>query len=229
MLRDQQSLSRQSRLGISWWRCQHHARLAPSRTHLASLAAWHALRVCNVRGQRPPYLSVLPRLAKKTTSVRLGSVFGRTDFWRFFCLGRRIFLRIFSPDFFPSFLWGKRAQKNPPGKSPAKSSKNYTTKSPTHFCRGSGQKLHISTVQKCESGCFCDFEGQSSKPLKSWPNEPKKRLSAHPTVAKESACFSVVGRLWNRGSREPKVPPFLWAFPFSIKHPQDNFSLHNVN
>ena len=51
----------------------------------------------------------------------------------FLFLGRRIFSRIFSPDFFSSFLWGKSAQKNPPGKSPAKSSKIYTTKIPDAF------------------------------------------------------------------------------------------------
>ena len=43
-------------------------------------------------------------------------------------MSRRIFSRIFSPDFFSSFLWGKIAQKNPPGKSPGKSSQIYTTK-----------------------------------------------------------------------------------------------------
>ena len=30
-------------------------------------------------------------------------------------------------------------------------------------------------------------------------------------------------------SREPKVPTFLCSPPFAIKHPQDNFSLQNVN
>ena len=46
---------------------------------------------------------------------------------------KKIFSRILSPDFFSSFLWGKSAQKNPPGKSPAKSSKTYTTKIPDNF------------------------------------------------------------------------------------------------
>ena len=63
----------------------------------------------------------------------LGSDFGRTDFSRIF---------IFEPpDFFADFLAGsfllifagKSAQKNPPGKSPAKSSKIYTTKIPDTF------------------------------------------------------------------------------------------------
>ena len=51
----------------------------------------------------------------------------------FLFLSRRIFSRIFSPDFFSSFLWGKSAQKNPPRKSPGKSSKIYTTKILRHI------------------------------------------------------------------------------------------------
>ena len=63
----------------------------------------------------------------------LGPAFGRTDFSRIF---------IFEPpDFFADFLAGffllifvrKSAQKNPPGKSPAKSSKIYTTKILRHI------------------------------------------------------------------------------------------------
>ena len=42
-------------------------------------------------------------------------------------------MRIFSPDFFSSFFVGKSAQKNPPGKSPAKSAKIYTTKILQHI------------------------------------------------------------------------------------------------
>ena len=63
----------------------------------------------------------------------LGSVLGRTDFSRIFIFG--------PPDFFADFLAGffllifveKSAQKNPPGKSPAKSFKFYTTKIPDTF------------------------------------------------------------------------------------------------
>ena len=44
-------------------------------------------------------------------------IFGPPDFFADFVAG-----------FFSSFLWGKSAHKNPPGKFPAKSSKIYTTK-----------------------------------------------------------------------------------------------------
>ena len=50
--------------------------------------------------------------------------------------------RIFSPDFFSSFLWGKSAQKNPPGKSRSKSSKIYTTKiADTFLQRGRANRI----------------------------------------------------------------------------------------
>ena len=63
----------------------------------------------------------------------LGSDLGRTDFSRIFIFG--------PPDFFLDFVAGyfllifvrKSAQKNPPGKSPAKSSKICTTKIPDTF------------------------------------------------------------------------------------------------
>ena len=47
-------------------------------------------------------------------------------------MGRRIFFADFLAGFFLIFV-GKSAQKNPPGKSPAKSSKIYTTKIPDTF------------------------------------------------------------------------------------------------
>ena len=56
----------------------------------------------------------------------------------FLFLGRRIFSRIFSPDYFSSFLWekcpGKILQGNPRQNPP----KFIQQKSPTHFCRGAG-------------------------------------------------------------------------------------------
>ena len=77
-----------------------------------------------------------PRKPWTANRKLLGPAFDRTDFSRIF---------IFEPpDFFADFLAGffllifveKVPRKTPPGKSPAKSSKIYTTKNPpTHFCR----------------------------------------------------------------------------------------------
>ena len=50
----------------------------------------------------------------------------------------------FFPDFVAGFFLlifvGKSAQKNPPGKSPTKSSKFIQQNPPTHFCRGAGPR-----------------------------------------------------------------------------------------
>ena len=87
-----------------------------------------------------PKNSVCPSKPRENKLFRVG-VFGRAvperifrnffwaaGFFRGFC--RRISLS--------SFLWETVPKKsNPPGKSPAKSSKIYR-KSPTHFCRGAG-------------------------------------------------------------------------------------------
>ena len=54
-------------------------------------------------------------------------------FAEFYFRAARFFSRILSPDFFSSSLWGKCAQKNPPGKFPTKSSRFNTTKIPDNF------------------------------------------------------------------------------------------------
>ena len=70
-----------------------------------------------------------------TTMVRVG--FWQNGFFADFYFWAIGFFRAdFVAGFFLVFV-GKSAQKSPPGKSPAKSSKIYTTKIPdTHFCRG---------------------------------------------------------------------------------------------
>ena len=70
----------------------------------------------------------------------LGSVFGRTDFSWILIFGLPDFFADFVAGFFLLIFVGKSAQKNPPGKPLTKSSKIYTTKSPTHFCRGGRAK-----------------------------------------------------------------------------------------
>ena len=63
----------------------------------------------------------------------LGSVFGRTDFSRIFFFEPPDFFADFVAGFSLLIFVGKSAQKSPPGKSPAKSSKLYTTKIPDNF------------------------------------------------------------------------------------------------
>ena len=68
----------------------------------------------------------------------LGPVFGRTDFSRIFTFEPPDFFADFVAGFFLIFV-GKSAQVSPPGKSPAKFSKIYTTKIPdTCLQRGRG-------------------------------------------------------------------------------------------
>ena len=74
--------------------------------------------------------------------VRVGFLAERI-FHGYFLGGRRIFSWIFSSDLFSSFLW-KSAQKNPPGKSPAKSTKIYTTKIPDTFLETGHAKNWVS-------------------------------------------------------------------------------------
>ena len=63
----------------------------------------------------------------------LGSGFGRTDFSRIFIFGSPDFFADFLAGFFLLIFVGESAQKNPPGKSPQKSSKIYTTKILRHI------------------------------------------------------------------------------------------------
>ena len=87
-----------------------------------------------------------------------GSDFGRTDFSRIFIFGPRIFSRIFSPDFFSSFLWEKCPEKSS-RKIPEKILQNlYNKNPPTHFCRlagasdSSGPETSAERSRKCLLG-----------------------------------------------------------------------------
>ena len=71
--------------------------------------------------------------SSKTTTEFLGPAFGRTDFSRIFIFEPPDFFADFLAGFFLLIFVGKSAQKNPPGKSPAKSSEIYTTKILQHI------------------------------------------------------------------------------------------------
>ena len=76
----------------------------------------------------------------------LGPAFGRTDFSRIFIFEPPDFFADFLAGFFLLIFVGKSAQKNPPGKSLAKSSKTYTTKILQHIsadCPGQKFCCHL--------------------------------------------------------------------------------------
>ena len=83
-----------------------------------------------------------PLAAAAVSAILQYANFVRAGSWQnaFFCADFYFELPDFFADFVAGFLShifvGKGVQKNPPGKSPANSSKYDTTKSPTHFCRG---------------------------------------------------------------------------------------------
>ena len=108
------------------------------------------------------------------TNVKPSSAAAERIFRGFLFLGRRIFSRIFSPDFSSSFLWGKSTQKNPPGKSPEKSSKIYTTKI----------LQHISA----------DWPGQqnfSLAPSKGFHRKFSERMSETPTTTTSQKSIAI--------------------------------------
>ena len=86
-------------------------------------------------------------------SIRVGS--WQKGFLRgFVFLGRRIFLRILSPDFFSSFLWEKVPRKilHENRRQILQSSKFDTTKIPDTFCRGAGSNIQEQTSKSCKKG-----------------------------------------------------------------------------
>ena len=143
------------------------------------------------------------RRAKKTQKV-LGPAFGRTDLSRIFIFEPPDFFADFLAGFFLLIFVGKSAQKNPPGKSPGKSSKIYTTKILQHIsadCPGQKSVKKFSTLFDifCAAPVFRPLLGdltpgatlklcsQSSGPLK----EPKPNF-----FSKNCHFFSVVV-VWN--------------------------------
>ena len=97
-------------------------------------------------GRIPEFLARFP--CKKSRKV-LGLIFSRADVSRIFIFGPPDFFADFLAGFFLLIFVGKSAQKNPPGKSPAKSSKNYTTKIPDTFLQRGRAKKFTDELSIC--------------------------------------------------------------------------------
>ena len=88
------------------------------------------------RNSSPKNTADSPKLGQHVVGDQakfLGPAFGRTDFSRIFIFEPPDFFTDFLAGFFLLIFVGKTAQKNPPGKSPGKSSKIYTTKILQHI------------------------------------------------------------------------------------------------
>ena len=88
------------------------------------------------------------RVCQNHPLVKLGPVHGRTDFLRIFIFEPPDFFADFLAGFFLLIFVGKSAQKNPPRKSPGKSSKIYTTKIPDTFLQRGRAKLKFLPAEK---------------------------------------------------------------------------------
>ena len=87
--------------------------------------------------------------ARFVAHVLLGPAFGRTDFSRIFIFEPPDFFADFLAGFFLLTFVGYSAQKNPPGKSPAKFSKIYTTKILQHISADCpGQVLRVFSLAR---------------------------------------------------------------------------------
>ena len=144
------------------------------------------------------------------SSQLLGSGFGRTDFSRIFIFGPPFFFADFLAGFYLLIFVGKSAQKNPPGKSPRKSSKIYTTKILRHIsAEWPGQQLQqinspelilsvelggseplssllsLPAPQNSMSTKNCHFtnsESEISQQKKLWPNYFPKNVISNSTI-----------------------------------------------
>ena len=182
----------------------------------------------------------------------LGSDFGRTDFSRIFIFEPPDFFADFVAGFFLLIFVGKSAQKNPPGKSPAKFSKTYTTKIPDNFLQRGQAKIFDPLSRYRGSGA-------SARPCRlSRPLQTNRRelycmcLMVHAGHCRELGfvffcCFSVaasklgrhlvgvwIGGVWN--GHFPESEKHFSEAEFSRKIPEipqkerflPNFRLRNL-
>ena len=95
----------------------------------------------------------------------LGPAFGRTDFSRIFIFEPPDFFADFLAGFFLLIFVGKSAQKNPPGKSPGKSSKIYTAKILRHISADCPGQLIARSGVFCRGGLVEHRLAQPSVPI----------------------------------------------------------------
>ena len=153
----------------------------------------------------------------------LGSVFGRTDFSRVFIFGPPDFFADLVAGFFLLIFVGKSAQKNPPGKSPAKSSKIYTTKIPDIFLqRGRANKKFKKQKKRAilVSGAFFRYNrgilGVSSGSPEFRPGDIFRRREKTPTP---KTRFSIWTLLRTPGHFTTRPLPVHFTTKMSVVRP----------
>ena len=115
-----------------------------------------------IPGPKNPKSSATKTTTWHCSTILLGPAFGRTDFSRIFIFEPPDFFADFLAGFFLLIFVGKSAQKNPPGKSPGKSSKIYTTKILQHISADCpGQILGICHCQTLSQNILIANHGSS--------------------------------------------------------------------
>ena len=99
-------------------------------------------------------LSKRPFIPWAFSSCRWSNLLAERIFRGFLFSGRRILLRILSPDFFSSFLWGKKkCPKKSSRKIPGKILQILHNKNPRHIpAEGPGQQI-LSQLRRTQEGC----------------------------------------------------------------------------
>ena len=133
-------------------------------------------------------------------------------------MGRRIFFADFVAGFFRLIFVGKSAQKNPPGKSPAKSSEIYTTKIPDTF---------LQSGQANMSGTFFQARKEKHKPKLSSPDILRwdRGLPREGLGAKKFGMCLGIGEMKLFGR---DIPGFCWDIPGGARTVRTKKSLCSI-
>ena len=160
----------------------------------------------------------------------LWSDFGRTDFADFHFEPPDFFADFVAGFFLLIFLWGKRAQRNPPQKSPAKSSKIYTTKIPDTFLQRGRPKCYIGKTvgfflcNNLSANSIIDLLGLLEGPFSAMAGVPESSPTEMPTRTMVLICRFpfVTGPLSNLNGAflrfRPKRPFCLSKIPWKTAH-----------